>query len=181
MPDDAALTSLDVYLGRSYAEVLIVTADLLDAPVEDDEVVHDLKEPLLAAELSQLQEQGIVAGGRVSVVLLPAQPILLRRLDHAVTQPLGFVSRHHELHGRKERPGELGLLAVEVLANALGDRHRGALQLQHAESDAVDVEHEVRTLGVPAGDRHLFGNGEIVVAGILPVDQPDGDGLLAPG
>ena len=119
VPDDAAFTPLHPRLGCPYAEVLIVTAGLLDAPVEYDEVVHDLEEPLLAAELSQLQEQGIVAGGRVSVVLLPAQPVLLRRPDHAVAQPLGFVSRHHEVHRGKERPHELGLLAVEVLANTL--------------------------------------------------------------
>jgi hypothetical protein len=28
-------------------------------------------------------------------------------------------------------------------------------------------------------DRHLLGDGEVVVPGILPVDQPDRDGLLA--
>ena len=96
MPDDAAFTPPHPHLGCPYAEVLIVTADLLGAPVEDDEVVHDLEEPLLAAELSQLPEQGIVVGGGVSFVVLPAQPVLLRRLDHAVAQPLGFVARHHE-------------------------------------------------------------------------------------
>ena len=48
----------------------------------------------------------------------------------------------------KNGSDELRLLVVEVLADALGDRHRGALQLQHAERDAVDVEHDVRALAV---------------------------------
>ena len=43
---------------------------------------------------------------------------------------------------------ELLLLVVEVLADALGDRDRRALQLQHAERDAVDVEDDVRPLVV---------------------------------
>ena len=53
---------------------------------------------------------------------LPAQPVLLRRLDHAVAQPLGVVARHHELHRGVEGPDELLLLAVQVLADALAHR-----------------------------------------------------------
>ena len=48
----------------------------------------------------------------------------------------------------KNGSDELLLLVVEVLPDALGDRDRRALQLQHAERDAVDVEHDVRALGV---------------------------------
>ena len=59
------------------------------------------------------------------------------------------------------------------LADALGHRHRGALQLQHAQSDPVDVEHEVRPLGVLPGNRHLLGDGKIVVIGAFPIDQPN--------
>ena len=51
---------------------------------------------------------------------LPVQPVLLRRLDHAVAQALSVVARHHELHGGEERLDEFLLLAVEILANALG-------------------------------------------------------------
>ena len=120
MPDDAALTACHVCLGCPNPEVLIVAAGLLDARVEDDEVVHDLEQPLLAAELAQFPEQRVLAGGQVGLGFLPAQPILLRRLDHAVAQPLGFVARHHELHGGEERLDELLFLAVEILADALG-------------------------------------------------------------
>ena len=75
------------------------------------------------------------------------------------------------------------LLVVEILADALGHRDGGALQLQHAERDAVDVEHDVRALrvgpGVGAGDGHLLGDGEVVLLRVLPVDQPDGLRVLA--
>ena len=63
VPDDAALAALHAGLRRLHAEVLVVAADLLDARVEDDEIVDDLKQPLLAAELAQLREQRIVASG----------------------------------------------------------------------------------------------------------------------
>ena len=86
-------------------------------------------------------------------LFLPGQVILLRRLDRAVAQPLGVVARHDELHGREEGLDEDLLLVVEVLADALGHRDRGALQLQHAERDAVDVEHDVRALAVGLGVR----------------------------
>src|SRR5205807_1859925 len=45
--------------------------------------------------------------------------------------------------------------------------------------DAVDVEHEVGPLRVFPGDRHLLGDREVVVASGFPVNQPDGDVLLA--
>ena len=64
----------------------------------------------------------------------------------AVPQPLGVVAGHDELHRGEERLDELLLLVVEVLADALGDGDRRALQFQHAEGDAVDVEHDVGTL-----------------------------------
>ena len=94
-------------------------AGLLHARIEDHEVVHDLEQTLLGAELAQLPEQRIVPGGRVGIGFLPAQPVLLRRLDHAIAQPFGVVARHHELHGGVEGADELLLLAVEVLADPL--------------------------------------------------------------
>jgi len=55
----------------------------------------------------------------------------------------------------------------------------GALEFQDAKGDAVDVQHDVRPLGIFSRDRHLFGNGESVSVLVFPVNQPDGDVLLA--
>ena len=72
------------------------------------------------------------------------------------------------------------LLVADVLPDALDDRDRRALQLQHAERDAVDVEHDVGALGVAdLSDRDLLGDREVVLLRVLPVDEPDGLGLLA--
>ena len=111
--------------------------------------------------------------------LLPSEPVLLPGLDHAVAQPLGVVARHDELHGAEERLDEVLLLAVQVLTDPLRHRDRGALEFQHADGDPVDVEHDVGPLGVLARDRDFFGDGEVVGGGIRPVDQVNGDRVLA--
>ena len=67
-------------------------------------------------------------------VLLPSEVILLRRLDGAVAQALGVVARHDQLHRGEEVLDEDLFLVVEVLADALGHRNGGALQLQHASA-----------------------------------------------
>ena len=50
VPDDAALAALHARLRSEDSEVLVVAASLLGPCVEDDKVVHDLEQPLLAAE-----------------------------------------------------------------------------------------------------------------------------------
>jgi len=68
-------------------------------------------------------------------------------------------------------------LVVEVLANALGYRNDRALQLQNAERNAVDKEHDVRPLAecfrtskaLPSPPRQ-WRNDAFRVG---PVDQPD--------
>ena len=57
--------ALHASLGRSDTEVLVVAADLLGSRVENDEVVHELEEPLLRAELAQLVKEGAVIGDGV--------------------------------------------------------------------------------------------------------------------
>ena len=57
--------------------------------------------------------------------------------------PSRIVAGEDELH-RAEEPGvEFRLLVGEVLADAVADGDAAVLQLQHADGDAVDVEHEV--------------------------------------
>src|SRR5476649_1518711 len=49
-------------------------------------------------------------------------------------------------------------------------------QLQHADRNAVNVDHHIRALGAGLGvrtlDGHFFSNGEMVFLWVLPVDQP---------
>ena len=156
-----------------------MAANLLDAGVENDEIVYHLQQPLLAAQLAQFPQQRVIPRGWVGFSFLPTQPVLLPRFNHAVAQPLGVVARHHELHRGKKRLDERLLLVVEILADTLGHRYRRTLQLQHAQGEAVDVEHEVGPLGILLGNRHLLGEGEVVVVGSRPVDQPDSHVLLA--
>ena len=58
-------------------------------------------------------------------------------------------------------------------------RDAAVLQLDHADGDAVDVEHEVGPPLVVARERHLLGDGEVVCLRVVPVDEPDGLGDLA--
>src|SRR5690606_28167211 len=111
VPDDPALAPADTRLRCAHAKVLVVPAQLLDAGVEDDEVVDQLEEACLGAELRQLAVERVRQLGpgrsrREAIcrrrVLLPAQVVLLGRLDGAVAQPLAVVARHHELDGREE-------------------------------------------------------------------------------
>ena len=77
VPDDAALAAPHVLLRGAHAEILVVAAELLGAGVEDDEVVDQFEEALLAAELDQSPVERVLDGA----VFLPRQVILLRRLD----------------------------------------------------------------------------------------------------
>ena len=178
MPEDAALAALHPRLCRLHACILVVAADFLDAGVEDDEVMYHLQQPLLAAQLAQLLKQRVVPSGWMGFAFFPAQPVFLRRFNHAVAQPLGVASRHHELNRGKERLDKRLLLAVEVLAYALAHRDGRALQLQHAQGKAVDIEHEIGSPGILPGNRHLFGESEVVIGRVGPIDEPDGHVLL---
>ena len=180
VPDDPAFATADVLPGLLHAEVLVVPADLLDAGVEDHEVVDEFEQAVGRAEVAEFGEEGgsggVVVGG---AGFLPAEPVLLPGLDHAVAQPLGVVARHDELYGAEERLDELLLLAVQVLADPLRHGDGGPLEFQDADGDPVDVEHDVGPLGVLASDRDFLGDGEVVGGGVRPVDQVDGDGVFA--
>ena len=180
VPDDSAFASADVLPGRLHPEVLVVTADLLGAGVEDHEVVDQFEQAVGGAEVAEFGEEGgsggVVVGG---VGFLPAEPVLLRGLDHAVAEPFGVVARHDELHGAEERLDEVLLLVDRVLTDPLRHRDGRALEFEDPDGDPVDVEHDVGPLGVLAGDRDFFGEGEVVGGGIFPVDQVDGDRVLA--
>ena len=126
----------------------------------------------LLAHLEQILVQ--LEAAVVLLVLLPLQEVLLRRADGAVLQPLGVVAGEDELHGAEEPRVELRLLVGEVLADAVADGDAAVLQLQHADGDAVDVEHEVGPPLVVALERHFLGDGEVVLLRLVPVDEVDG-------
>jgi len=109
--------------------------------------------------------------------LLPAQPVLLRGFDRGVAQALGLVPGEQQLDRGKERLDELRFLIVEVLSDAFADGYSRALQLQHRDGDAVQVEDEVGPLGVLAQDRHFFRDGEVVLLRVRPIDEPHCFGL----
>lgn len=112
-------------------------------------------------------------------VIFPRQVVFFGRLDDAIAHALGIVTGHHELHGGKKGSDERLFLIVEILADALFDGNGGALEFQHAEGDAVDIEHDVGALGVGAGDGDLFSDGKVVFQRVRPIDQVDGLGVLA--
>ena len=131
VPDDAALALGDPLLRGLDAEVLVVAAGLLDAGVEDHEVV-DRSPAAGPCEHSWVsaRSSGFVDRRTAS---LPRQPVLLRRVDDRVAQALDIVAGHDELHRREERPDELRLLVADRLPDALRHRDLGALQLQRRQ------------------------------------------------
>jgi hypothetical protein len=179
VPDDAALAALYMVLRGADAEILVVTAELFRPGVEDYEVVDEFEKARLATHLDQRTVQQVLDGA----LLLPRQVILLGRLDRAVAQALGVAARDQHLNRGEEMLDEDLLLVFQILADALGHRDGGTLQLQHAERDAVNVKHQVRAfrVGIIAGCRNsnFLGDGEMIILRILPINEPDIHGILA--
>ena len=146
VPNDAALTPGNKALRRFHPKVLVLAAQLFGARIKHHKVVHQLQQAGLAAHLQQLPVQCVGLSSKVAAFLYPFQVVLFRCLDAAVAQTLGIVARHHPLHGGEKRLNELFLLVIQVLADSFGHRHRGALELQHPHSHAIDVEHDVGPL-----------------------------------
>ena len=123
------------------AEILMRPRQLFDAAVEEHEVVHQLEQPLLGAHLEQVLVE--LEAAVVLLVFLPPEKILLRRADRAVLQAFGVVAGEDELHRAEEPLVEFRLLVGEALADAVADGDAAVLQLDHADGDAVDIEHEI--------------------------------------
>src|SRR5581483_2677219 len=101
-------------------------------------------------------------------VRLPLDEMLLLRGDGAVAQALRAVAGEYELHRAEELLVENLLLVGDQLAHAVGDLDRAAFELDHRDGDAVEVEHDVRSAFMPAAQRHLLGEGEVVPPRIGP-------------
>ena len=134
--------------------------------------MHQFDQPLLLADLEQILVQ--LEAGVVRFVFLPLEEILLRRADGAVLQPLGIVAGEDELHRAEEPRVELRLLVGKVLPDAVADGDAAVFQFQHADGDAVHVQHDVGPPLVIALERHLLGDGEVVLLRLVPVDEVDG-------
>ena len=104
-------------------------------------------------------------------LVLPLDEELLRRAGGAVAQPLRIAPCQHQLHGAEEALVEDLFLVGDELAHAVGHLHRAALELDHRDGDAVEVEHDVRPPLVAALERHLLGEREVVLLRVLPVHQ----------
>ena len=173
VPDDAALALGDALLRGLHAEELVRPRHLLLAGVEDDEVADQVEQPGLVAQLGERPVEqrsggGCRAGRRL---VLPLHEELLRRAGGAVAQPLRVAARQQELHGAEEALVEDLFLVGDELAHAVGQLHRAALELDHRDGEAVEIEHDVRPALVAALQRHLLGQREVVLLRVLPVDQ----------
>ena len=176
VPNDAAAALADVGLGGLEPEVLVGPGQLLDAAIEQDEVVDQFQEPVLAAHLEQVL---VELGARIIVlVFLPPQEVLLFGLDGPEGQTLGVVSGENELDGPEEPLVEFGSLVGQVLPDAVPDGDAAVLEFDHTEGDPVHVKDQVGTALAVALEGDLFGDGEVVLLGVLPVDDLNGLGGL---
>ena len=102
------------------------------------------------------------------------QEVLVSRSDGPVAQPFGVVPGENELHGQKNQALNSGCLIGKALADAVADADAAVLQFDYADGDAVDIEHQIGPPLMIALERHLLGDGEVVLLRLLPVDQLDG-------
>ena len=188
VPDDAASVLVhQTVLSPLDGIVLVIAADLFDALVEDDKVVDQVEEPLLVehdedlplqlsgnipAEFLHFQINGIPFVGMLfEAIVLPFEVMLLRGQKGAVAQALAVITGHAELHGGEEFLDEVGLLVGEILADAVGDRDTALFQLDHRQGDAVDIDHQIRPLGVVSDNGNFLGDVEVIGQNILKVDE----------
>ena len=174
VPEDAPFALTHPRLRCLDAKVLVVATELFGAAVKDSKVVDQFQQARLVAELNQMTVERARRQNRGGVFLFPGEVIFLAGFDGAVAQPFAVIAGQHQLHGGEEGLDKELLLVVEILANAFADGNGGALEFQHPQRNAVDIEDDIGALGVGAFDRHLFGQGKVVLQRILPVDQPDG-------
>src|SRR6266511_2242028 len=101
------------------AEILVRARQFLYSAVEEYEVMHQLDQPRLAAQLEQILVQ--LEARVVLLVFLPLQEVLLFGTDRAVQQPFGIVAREDELHSAEEPFVEFRPLVGDALADAVAD------------------------------------------------------------
>ena len=188
VPDDAALAPGDALLRGLHAEELVRPRHLLLAGVEDDEVADQVEQPGLVAELCQRpveqcsgnqlrMENGelritfCTLHSQFCILNFPFYKELLRRAGGAVTQSLRIAARQHKLRGAEETFVEDLFLIGDELPHTVSQLHRAALELNHHDGEAVDIENDVRPAFVAAFQRHLLGQREVIFLRMFPIDQ----------
>ncbi len=174
VPDDAAFALGDALLRGLHAVELMYPRNLLSPRIKDDEVPNQIEHPGLLAHLRQGPiEQGTGADlfGVDVLFGLPRHEEFFVRRGGAVAQTLGVVAREEELSRGKEPLIENLLLICDELAYAVGQFDGAALQFDHADGDAVEVNHHVRTPFVTTAQGHLLGDRKIIPFRMVPVHQ----------
>ena len=179
VPDDAALAAAHEGLGGFDAEILMHPGQLFGAGVKEHKIPHQLNQPIFAAEVEQILVQPVEAG--VWSAFLPGEEVFGRRASGAVAQAFGIIARQHKLNGGEKPAIEFSLLVRAVLADALTDGDAAALEFQHANRQAIDIEHQIRPPLQGAAQGDFLGDGEVIGLGVGPIDQVDGGGGLIHG
>src|ERR1035441_10014225 len=157
VPDYSAFLAPDALLRGLYARELMRPRHFLSAAIEDDEVADEIEQTVLVAHLGKRTVQNRAGGRRVCVCRLPFHKKLLPCGDRPVAQSLGIAAREHELYSGEKGLVENLLLIGNELANAVRHLDRAALQFDHGDGDAVQVEDEVRPALVPAAQGYFLG------------------------
>ena len=145
----------------------------LDTCVEDDEIADQVEQAGLLAHLGQGPVQESTWCQRSGTHRLPFDKEFLPRSDSTVAQPLRIVPCEHQLDRREEALVENFLLVRDELAHAIRDLHGTPLQLDDADGNTVQVQHEVGAPLVTAAQGHFLREGEVVLLRVLPIHQID--------
>lgn len=143
VPDDAALAPPHMFCRSAHAEVLVVATCLFGAGIEDDKIVDDLEQPLLAADLAERPIE------RVSdrAIFFPFEVVLLGGFDDTIAQ--------QAVH-----------LTIGVVQGLAGGKDTGLLKLeQHLLDDLVAMP----ALREPCNQHRLLNM--TVADAILPVAE----------
>src|SRR5690348_3483233 len=173
MPNDATFALRDAFLRSLHGEELVRPRDFFLTGVEDYKIANQIEQPLLAAHLrKRAVEQRTGSRRRGSrPLVLPLHEELFRRAGRSVAQPLRVAAGEDKLHGAKERLVEDLFLICDELPDAVSDLHRAAFQLDYADRESVEIEHDVWPSFVATFQSHFFGEREVVLVQVLPIDE----------
>ena len=178
MPDDSAFFSFYKILRCLQPEILVRPWKFLNAGVKNHSVVDEVGQSFFVAKFLQVFIQFIAF--IIVFIFLPGKIIFCLRLNGPVTQTLGIVAGHNELHRGIKPLVEQQFLIGDGLVYTFCHIGGAAFQFQHSHCNAVDVQNNIRTAGVLAfGERHLFRNAEFILLPVLPFNGKDGIKLLA--